>query len=140
MNNYYIIGIATLIVLVLSFYYFTKSENWDSSRYILSADTEGNLKPISESYFEDEEKRYMAIADQKASAAEIKSRYMWVRADGCIGGPNPHDQHRFCHHSSWVGSTTPCSSKVKCPPGTVARPLRDWPDSSYCGCTAMISP
>ncbi len=72
MNKYIIGVIATIAALVLAFYYFTNSETWDSSRYILSSNSDGNLKPISESYFESSINASLAKMNTKLAQIEKK--------------------------------------------------------------------
>lgn len=53
-NKYYLAAAAAVLVIIL-FIVFSQRSDWDSNRYILSADDDGNLNPISESYFQNEE-------------------------------------------------------------------------------------
>lgn len=72
MNKYIIGVIAAITALVFAFYYFTNSETWDSSRYILSANSDGNLKPISESYFESSINTSLAKMNTKLAQMNTK--------------------------------------------------------------------
>ena len=69
-NKYYIAaGVALLVILIVV---FTQRSDWDENNFILSADNKGNLTPISEKYFEDEEKRLIKVVNTKL--AEISNR------------------------------------------------------------------
>lgn len=69
-NKYYIAaGVAILVILIVV---FAQRSDWDENRFILSADSEGNLTPISESYFDGEEKRLINVVNTKL--AEISNR------------------------------------------------------------------
>jgi len=49
-------GIALVIIIIIV---FTQRSDWNKNRFILSADDQGNLNPVSESYFENKEKETM---------------------------------------------------------------------------------
>jgi hypothetical protein len=76
-NPYYIAGaVAVLVILIVV---FTQRSDWDATRHILSSDSEGNLTPISESYFEGEEQRLIGVVNAKlaevnASLTALSSR------------------------------------------------------------------
>lgn len=54
-DKYYIAaGVALLVILIVV---FTQRSDWNANRFILSADSKGNLTPVSESYFDGEEKK-----------------------------------------------------------------------------------
>ena len=131
MNNYYIIGIASFVVLVLSFYYFTKSENWDSSRYILSADTEGNLKPVSETYFSNKEKVHNKFVKDTVNGklGHVLALAQTTRLKGQEG--------KTQHHNSWIYSMqqgNTCAQLITCRAGAVARG-----NKGYCYCAAFVN-
>tara|TARA_B110000977_G_scaffold45019_1_gene61233 strand:- start:1554 stop:2015 length:462 start_codon:yes stop_codon:yes gene_type:complete len=64
-DKYYIAaGVALLVILIVV---FTQRSDWKADRFILSADSKGNLTPVSESYFADEEQR-QTTATQNALA------------------------------------------------------------------------
>ena len=54
--NKYHIGAAGAVLVIILIIVFVQRSDWDKSRFILSADSEGNLNPVSESYFENKEK------------------------------------------------------------------------------------
>lgn len=62
-NKYYA-AFAVLLAIVLIAAFIQRSD-WDADRYILSADNSGNLKPISEKYFKDQEDRIMKLVNDK---------------------------------------------------------------------------
>ena len=76
-DKYYIAGgVAILVILIVV---FTQRSDWDATRHILSSDSEGNLTPISESYFEGEEQRLIGVVNAKlaevnASLTALSSR------------------------------------------------------------------
>ena len=47
-------------VVIILIVVFVRRSDWDANKYILSADSEGNLNPVSESYFESNEKKHIA--------------------------------------------------------------------------------
>ena len=53
-NKYYLAAAASVLVITLIIV-FSQRSDWDSNRYILSSDNDGNLIPRSESYFEEKE-------------------------------------------------------------------------------------
>lgn len=62
-NLYYIAAFAAVAIIIIVV--FTQRSKWDLDRYILSADNTGNLKPISEKYFKDQEDRIMKLVNDK---------------------------------------------------------------------------
>jgi hypothetical protein len=62
------IGLALVSVVIL-IVVFTQRSDWDADRFILSADSEGNLDPVSEKYFADNEKALLASVDTRIAAA-----------------------------------------------------------------------
>jgi len=62
-NVYYIAAFVAVAIIVIVV--FTQVSEWDTSRYILSADDSGNLAPISEKYFKDQEDRIMKLVNDK---------------------------------------------------------------------------
>ena len=78
-NPYYIAGgVALLVILIVV---FTQRSDWDANRFILSADSKGNLTPVSESYFEDQEKKIMEKVAEKMRSLDFE----WVKP---VSGPN----------------------------------------------------
>jgi len=53
--NKYHIGAAGIAVVIIVVIVFRQRSDWNRNRFILSADSEGNLNPVSESYFENKE-------------------------------------------------------------------------------------
>lgn len=96
-NKYHIAAAGAVLVIILIVIFVQRSD-WDKSRFILSADSEGNLNPVSESYFENEEKRFMAKAGAQVSyinkerlVEAIARNYGYVRTHcvppwNCKGG------------------------------------------------------
>jgi len=66
-NNYYI-GLALVSVVIL-IVVFTQRSDWGADKFILSTDSEGNLDPVSEKYFDDNEKALLASVDTRIAAA-----------------------------------------------------------------------
>ena len=66
--NKYNIGAAGAVLVIILIVVFVRRSDWDSSKYILSADDAGNLEPKSEKYFDDKEKALLTRVDQKNSA------------------------------------------------------------------------
>jgi hypothetical protein len=58
-----------LVSVVILIVVFTQRSDWDADKFILSADSEGNLDPVSEKYFDDNEKALLASVDTKIAAA-----------------------------------------------------------------------
>jgi hypothetical protein len=60
----YYAAFAVLLAIVLIAAFIQRSD-WELDRYILSADNSGNLNPISEKYFKDQEDRIMKLVNDK---------------------------------------------------------------------------
>ena len=72
-DKYYIAGgVAILVILIVV---FTQRSDWDANKFILSADSKGNLTPVSEKYFEDQEKKIMEkVAGKVAELESLNGR------------------------------------------------------------------
>jgi hypothetical protein len=66
--NKYQLAAAGIAVAIIVIVVFTQRSDWDANKYILSADSQGNLVPKSEKYFDDKEKALIASVDQKIAA------------------------------------------------------------------------
>ncbi len=60
---YYIAALVAVAIIVIVV--FTQRSDWDLNRYILSADSEGNLNSVPEQYFKDQEDRIMKLVNDK---------------------------------------------------------------------------
>ena len=133
-NPYYIAaGVALLIILIVV---FTQRSDWDAANYILSADAEGNLTPVSESYFDGEEKKLMEKVDGKLRALE----FTFVKP---VSGPNviwrgQHQSH--ASHHEWIPRLLGGEScgqlasegRYVCPAGSMAYAVAK--GNGRCGC------
>lgn len=82
-NMYYIaafVAVAIIVIVVL-----TQRSEWDLDRYILSADNSGNLKPIPEKYFKDQEDRIMKLVNDKLKNVVSFNDQIALRNDGALG-------------------------------------------------------
>jgi len=70
--NKYHIGIAGAVLVIILIVVFSQRSDWDANKFILSADNQGNLNPVSEKYFDDKEKALLAAVDQKIATANQK--------------------------------------------------------------------
>ncbi len=69
----YQLGAAAVLVLLAVIAVFVQRSNWNRDRYILSADNAGNLKPVSEKYFEDKQKAF----ENRLNIMEKKVAPVW---------------------------------------------------------------
>tara|TARA_B100000768_G_scaffold69413_1_gene66744 strand:- start:35 stop:451 length:417 start_codon:yes stop_codon:yes gene_type:complete len=89
----YYAAFAVLLAIVLIAAFIQRSD-WELDRYILSADNSGNLNPISEKYFKDQEDRIMKLVNDKLKNV--------VRFNDAIGIASPGTLGAGRDSSSWV--------------------------------------
>ena len=87
-NKYY--GAAALLTVIL-IVVFTQRSEWNANKFILSADSEGNLDPKSEAYFDAKEKAFLAKVDAKLAQVDkntkaINSLRGWLMEHTCHSG------------------------------------------------------
>lgn len=88
---YITLALALVITLIVV---FTQRSDWDPTRFILSADNSGNLNPVSESYFKDQEERIMNLVNDKLKNV--------VRFGDAIGIASARTLGNGRDASSWV--------------------------------------
>lgn len=74
-NPYYIAAAVAVVVIVIIF--VSRRDNatrdWNSTNFILSADNNGNLTPISEDFFEQKETELLAKVDKLTKVVDARS-------------------------------------------------------------------
>ena len=135
-DKYYIAGgVAILVILIVV---FTQRSDWDANKFILSADSKGNLTPVSESYFEDQEKKIMEKVDRKVADLKAwKDRGGFAFLDATVtpfscrnGQKHPHDEKQ-CIRQRGHNS---CEGQIGCPEGTVMQK-----DRGSCRCVTLAN-
>ena len=133
-DKYYIAaGVALLVILIVV---FTQRSDWNADRFILSADSKGNLTPVSESYFDGEEKKLMEKVDGKLRSLE----FTYVKP---VSGPSVmwRGQHRMvAEHGEWIPRLLKGEScgqlasegRYVCPAGSMAYAVSK--GNGRCGC------
>lgn len=148
-NKYYIGALAAVAIILII---FSQRSDWDSNRYILSADNTGNLNPISESYFQNEENRIKSQVDAALAGQKKKVDFLiglfgkrgvpGILRHGALFGPN--DPGVSCQgvkrgNKCQAHGTFGCSRAINCPPGLVA--IRVEPrDGGQCMCGSLAEP
>tara|TARA_B110000902_G_C13825810_1_gene405499 strand:+ start:39 stop:467 length:429 start_codon:yes stop_codon:yes gene_type:complete len=133
-NPYYIAGgVALLVILIVV---FTQRSDWKADRFILSADSKGNLTPVSESYFEGEEKKMMEKVAGKLAGLE----FTFVKP---VSGPNVMWRNQHQSHASDGGwrerllngescGQIASEGRYVCPAGSMAYAVSK--GNGRCGC------
>jgi hypothetical protein len=132
-NPYYIAGaVAVLVILIVV---FTQRSDWDAANFILRTDSEGNLTPISESYFEGEEQRMAGVVN--ATVSDLQGRKFAYhdavepgRVSCAPGGSNHPNYANACVMAG--NAAHGCLGQIQCPAGTVA--IRE---RRTCYCTSL---
>ena len=88
---YIALALALVITLIVV---FTQRSDWDPNRFILSADNSGNLNPVSEQYFKDQEERIMNLVNDKLKDVVRFNDAIGITSGGNLGVDSAR--------SSWV--------------------------------------
>jgi len=80
----YYAAFAVLLAIVLIAAFIQRSD-WELDRYILSADNSGNLNPISEKYFKDQEDRIMKLVNDKLKNVVSYNDTIGISSGGRLG-------------------------------------------------------
>jgi hypothetical protein len=134
--NKYRIGAAGAVLVIILIIVFVQRSDWNKSRFILSADSEGNLNPVSESYFESNEKKHI----DEVGRLMNKLNLTYVKP---VRGPNVqwrgvHQGHAsFAPHDAAI--TGGCErlragGGYDCPLGTFGIGVAGGPLNGRCGC------
>lgn len=135
-DKYYIAaGVALLVILIVV---FTQRSDWNADRFILSADSKGNLTPVSESYFEGEEKRMKGVVDGKVAdltAWKDRGGFVFIEENvlpySCGNGRKHRDDPSQCIRQPGQGS---CKDQIGCPGGSVIMK-----DRGSCRCVILAN-
>jgi hypothetical protein len=93
LNKYHIGAAGAVLVIILIVVFIQRSE-WDKNRFILSADSEGNLNPVSESYFESNEKKHIGEVGHLMN----KLNLTYVKP---VRGPNVQWRGQHLYHATF---------------------------------------
>ena len=145
-NKYHLAAGAGLVIILIVV--FVQRSDWDSNKYILSADDAGNLEPKSEKYFDDKEKALLNTVNQKNAALNETVNKKFADWDNWYnltfvkptGGPGVHRKDGQHMHYAKIGRTdngfgcehSRITGKYDCPVGSfgIATRLR----FGECGC------